>query len=113
MEGRRRSSASAEACLPSSATNLLPTAPLQARGQVIGRERCRLQDTRPPNVAPSLASDRLALQAVSSPWAEANAVSSAVTGHTAVPDGRSREVVSEPSVAKGGHVVKKLVCALA
>ena len=113
MEGRRRSPASAEACLPSSATNLHTTAPLQARGQLLGRERCRLQDCRPPNVPPSLASGRLALQAVSSPWAEANAVPSSVTGHTAVPDGRSREVVSEPSVAKGGHVVKKLVCALA
>ena len=113
MEGRRRSPASAEAPEATATSSGLPTAPLQARGQVIGRERCRLLDCRPPNVPPSLASGRLALQAVSSPWAEANAVPSSVTGHTAVPDGRSREVVSEPSVAKGGHVVKKLVCALA
>ena len=73
MEGRRRSTASAEAPETAATSSGLPTAPLQARGQLLGRERCRLQDCRPPNVAPSLASDRLALQAVSSPWAEAHA----------------------------------------
>ena len=113
IKGRRRSPASAQAPEPTATSSGLPTAPLQARGQLLGRERCRLQDCRPPNVPPSLASDRLALQAVSSPWAEANANPSKAIRHRAVPDGRSREVVSEPSVAKGGHVVKKLVCGLA
>ena len=113
MEGRRRSPASAEAPETTATSSGQPTAPLQARGQLLGRERCRLQDCRPPNVPPSLASDRLALQAVSSPWAEAHAALSLHVPARAVPDGRPRAVVSEPSVAKGGHVVKKLVCALA
>ena len=113
MEGRRRSLASAEACLPSSATNLHTTAPLQARGQVIGRERCRLQAHQSAVVPLRTEQVQLALHAVQSAWHEWHEWDMCTIALEQSPIGRSRAVVSEPAVAKGGHVVKTLVCALA
>ena len=113
MEGRRRSPASAEAHFPETAVGLVPTAPPQARGQVLGRERCRLQAHQSAVVPLRTEQVQLALHAVRSAWHEWHEWDMCTIRAGAVPDGRSREVVSEPSVAKGGHVVKKLVCALA
>ena len=113
MEGRRRSPASAEAHLPQTTSSGQPTAPLQARGQLLGRERCRLQAHRFSVMPLRTEQVQLGLHAVRRAWHEWHEWDMCTIRGGAVPDGRSREVVSEPSVAKGGHVVKKLVCALA
>ena len=113
MEGRRASTASEGTPVGTSTVNLLPTAPLQARGQVIGRERCRLQAHQSAVVPLRTEQVQLALHAVRRAWHEWHEWDMCTIALEQSPIGRSREVVSEPSVAKGGHVVKKLVCALA
>ena len=113
MEGRRRSPASAEAHLPQTTSSRQPTAPLQARGQVLGRERCRLQAHQSAVVPLRTEQVQLALHAVRSAWHEWHEWDMCTIALEQSPtDGPEKSFQSLPLLG-GAYVLKKLVCALA